>query len=161
MHTIHPAPASASSDVHPPMQDLLAQERSISSSELESRYATASALLMAGEGQEALADLAWLVAHNPWDARFEFAFALALQFAGQFERAAMHYLQVQLLDPDHAGGALRLAECLESLGEHMASAEAYRRCVQISWKDTVHADIRCYAEAGLDRLVKGEEIGWP
>ncbi|TFY98010.1 CDC27 family protein [Ramlibacter rhizophilus] len=133
----------------------LSHLRRISPEHLEARYEDARRRLMDGDAHEALPALAELVALNPWDARFEFAFGLALQLEGQHERAVPHYLQSLLLDPQQPGCALRLGECMERLGEHAAALEAYRRCLASASAAPADAQVLPYAQAGIERLARG------
>jgi len=137
----------------------LADLKGIPAADLEAVYAGAWQHLMEGRAADALPDLALLVAHNPWDARFEFALALTLQQLGRHEPALQHYLQAVLLDPDNAACTLRLGECLEALGQAAAAQEAYRRCIDLSWQSVADAELRRYAQLGLDRLYSGAGNG--
>lgn len=133
----------------------LASLKGLSSEDLETLYAKAWRHLSEGRAADALPDLAMLVTHNPWDARFEFGLALALQLQGEHASAARHYVQALLLSPDDAACALRLGECLEALDESGAACEAYRHCIAISWSAPEAAGVRAYAEAGVDRINRG------
>ena len=119
---------------------------------VEALYAHAYGLLADGRADDALEDLLLLVTHEPWDARFQFAYGLALQLLGQWEAAARHYGQAILLDATDAGCVLRIAECLEAQGALAEAADALRSCIALSWLDAQWHLVRAHAESALARV---------
>ena len=131
-----------------------ASMKGISDADLESVYAIAHSQLVQGNAKEALDDLLLLVTHNPWDTRFQIAFALALQTLGQHETAARHYGQAFLMDATDAGCALRMGECLMAMGQVNEAAEAFRASIALSFLNPSFTVIREHAQRHLDQLSK-------
>ena len=137
----------------------LAELKGITPADLMRVYADAHERLMHGHAAQALDDLALLVVHNPWDARFQFALALALQQLDRHEAALPHYLLAVQIDPNDSACTLRLGECLEALDELRAAQEAFRRCIELSWQSAGHDEVRHYAQLALERIDAGGHHG--
>ncbi|MEY3006029.1 MAG: hypothetical protein RI942_371 [Pseudomonadota bacterium] len=129
-----------------------ASMKGIPDADLESVYAIAHSQLVHGNAKEALDDLLLLVTHNPWDTRFQIAFALALQTLGEHETAARHYGQAFLMDATDAGCALRMGECLIAMGQDNEAAEAFRASIALSFLNPSFTVIREHAQRHLDQL---------
>lgn len=135
-----------------------ASMKGISDDELEALYAIAHEQLIQGRAKEALDDLVLLVTHNPWDTRFQIAFALALQTLGEYETAARHYGQAFLMDATDAGCALRMGECLMSMDQTTEAAEAFRASIALSFLNPQFDVVREHAERHLDHLVNSGAV---
>jgi len=133
----------------------LASAKGVDDAQLEVLYAAAYAHLSEGRVDDAMEDLELLVTHNPWDRRFQFAFALAMQMAGQYKAAGEHYAQALLLDATDAACVLRMGECLEALGSPAEAEDAYRACIQLSYLKTEYYEVRAHAETRLSALHGG------
>ncbi|MBB6558549.1 type III secretion system low calcium response chaperone LcrH/SycD [Acidovorax soli] len=133
----------------------LASVKGITDDDLEAVYAEAYGHLAEGRAQEAVEDLMLLVTHDPWEPRFQFAYALAQQLLGQHEAAAQHYAQALLMDATNAGCILRLGECMEAMGNLQEAEEAYRSCIQLSYLDPEYHLVRAHAQARLSSLNGG------
>ena len=130
----------------------LATLKGLSEEDLEAVYSVAYGHLVEERPRDALEDLVLLVSHEPWDSRFQFAYALALQMLEQYEAAARHYAQAFLMDPLNAGCALRMGECLEAAGDPGEAANAYRACIDLSFLDAEFHLVRAHAESRLAAL---------
>jgi type III secretion system low calcium response chaperone LcrH/SycD len=133
----------------------LASAKGVGDEALEVLYAAAYTQLSEGRFDDAMEDLELLVAHNPWDRRFHFAFGLAMQMAGQYAAAGERYAQALLLDATDAACILRMGECLEALGNLAEAEDAYRACIQLSYLKPEYHEVRGYAEARLNVLAGG------
>ncbi|QEI06025.1 tetratricopeptide repeat protein [Pigmentiphaga aceris] len=133
----------------------LAALKGVSEAQLEALYTVAHGHLSEGRVDEALDDLLLLVTNNPWDRRFQFAFALALQMSGQYKEAGEHYSQALLLDATDAACVMRMGECLEATGNATEAEDAFRACIQLSYLKPEYHDVRAHAEARLAALSGG------
>lgn len=130
----------------------LADLHGISAEELEAVYARGYDAIAAGQWNEALDDMAFVVRHNPWEQRYHFAFALCLHHLRQYEAAGNHYSQALLLDATDAVCAFRLGECLGALGHLSDAREAFETVVKLSYLKAEYADVRAQAQQRLDVL---------
>jgi tetratricopeptide (TPR) repeat protein len=96
--------------------------------------------------------LVYLVMANPYDFRFQFAYALCLQQFAQIADAAKHFGLAWLLDSNDAGSAFRIGECLAALGDRDAAAEAFETAIALCVPPNPTTEVRVYAEAALERL---------
>jgi type III secretion system low calcium response chaperone LcrH/SycD len=133
----------------------LASAKGVSDEELDVLYAEAYGHLSEGRFDDAMEDLMLLVTSNPWDRRFQFAYALAMQMAGRYETASEHYVQALLLDATDAACVMRMGECLEALGSPTEAEDAYRACIQLSYLNPDYHEVRAHAEARLAVLSGG------
>jgi len=124
----------------------------ISADELEAVYAKAYEDLDAERYDEALDDLALLVQQDPWEPRYQFAFALCLQYLGDAEAAGQHYAQSLLMDATNAFCTFRMGECLAALGNLTEARDAFESTVKLSYLKNDYADVRELAQQQLDAL---------
>lgn len=129
-----------------------AQLAGITPDELEAVYALGHADIEEGRFGLACERMAFLVQQDPWERRYQIAFAHCLQQLGQWESAGRFYAQALLMDATDALCALRAGECLEALGATDEAREAYEAAVKLSCLDSIHADTRQAAQDSLDRL---------
>ncbi len=131
-----------------------AQLAGISTDELEAIYGLALEDLSASRFDDAIDRLAFLVQQNPWERRYQVAFAHGLQSVGQWEAAGRFYAEALLTDGTDALCAFRAGECLGAMGEKDAAREAFETAVKLSWIEPGQPAVREAALRRLDRLVR-------
>lgn len=129
-----------------------AQLAGIGEAELEAIYSLARNDLVACRFDQAMDRLAFLVSHEPWERRYQVAFAHALQAVGQWESAAQFYVEALLTDATDGVCAFRAGECMEALGDADGAREAFEMAVSLSWIHPGQEAVREAARQGLDRL---------
>lgn len=130
----------------------LAEINQVPPEQLECVYAKGCDSVEREDFQGALDDMLYVVIHNPYEFRYQFAYGLCLHQLGQVADAARHYGLAWMLDPSDAGTAFRLGECHAALGDRAAAAEALETAIELCQPPNMQPDIRVAAEAALQRL---------
>jgi len=129
-----------------------AQLAGISSDELEAIYSLAVEDLASSQFDQAMDRLVFLVSHDPWERRYQVAFAHALQSLGQWESALQFYTEALLTDATDAACAYRAGECLVALADFEGAREAFAMAVSLSWIHPGQDSVRQAASQCLDQL---------
>lgn len=131
-----------------------AQLAGISADQLEAVYSLALADLAEARFDDAIERLAFLVQQDPWERRYQVAYAHALQSVGQWAAAGRFYAEALLSDATDALCAYRAGECLGAMGELEAAREAFETAVKLSWIEPGQTAVREAALQRLDQLVR-------
>jgi Flp pilus assembly protein TadD len=130
----------------------LAEINQVPQEQLEAVYTVGCERVDREDFEGALDPMLYVVVHNPYEFRYQFAYGLCLHQLGQVADAAKHYGLAWMLDPSDAGTAFRLGECHAALGDQEAAAEAFETAKALCDPPTFQSNIRLAAEAALHRL---------
>lgn len=124
----------------------------VTESELEAAYTIAHRFYEIADYAQAERMFSLLMVNDPFDKRFGFSLAAALQMQGQYDDAIVRYGMSAMLDPSDPKPSYHMAECLLHKGQREDALDMLTQCLEQA-QGPEHEDLR-HRTLALQQLLR-------